>query len=431
MTTHETPCYYRVGPRQSDSPAIEDCVEGRLRLTEEGLVLGTDATSSDGSYTDRIDKHSNSAIRRLFGGHFDPQLFSFDDLPTDRTIAVPLTSIQDVQFLTWDGSHLRGADQTHGILVQTTAFGGDALLIQLGHGDRNRGSGTKRHRLFAQTLDALLAQSSPDRSAAGNGSVAAGTETVDASENSQVDWLDAPTAETTLVARNTSDETVTAHIGYREDEVVGGTYDVELDGNSTREWDGLSADNTIEVGAALGPRRTTARRFEVDGLASTDLVVEITPEEIAVQPGDGETVESTPASNQRSQQARSTPQSSPTTEAASQPPTGTQAATNPGGAASTSSVDPHETSPTETEDSSEGGVLKPLLVIVAGIGIGVFGSALVSLGVDLLIRASSGPTNSPGLIGFLEILPMIFTALNLVGLLVVLYGIYKLIGALR
>ncbi|MFC7028317.1 hypothetical protein ACFQH8_14430 [Halomicroarcula sp. GCM10025710] len=234
MTTHETPCYYRVGPRQSDSPAIEDCVEGRLRLTEEGLVLGTDATSSDGSHTDRIDKHSNSAIRRLFGGHFDPQLFSFDDLPTDRTIAVPLTSIQDVQFLTWDGSHLRGADQTHGILVQTTAFGGDALLIQLGHGDRNRGSGTKRHRLFAQTLDALLAQSSPDRSAAGNGSVAAGTETVDASENSQVDWLDAPTAETTLVARNTSDETVTAHIGYREDEVVGGTYDVELDGNSTR-----------------------------------------------------------------------------------------------------------------------------------------------------------------------------------------------------
>ncbi|MFC7028316.1 hypothetical protein ACFQH8_14425 [Halomicroarcula sp. GCM10025710] len=72
-----------------------------------------------------------------------------------------------------------------------------------------------------------------------------------------------------------------------------------------------------------------------------------------------------------------------------------------------------------------------MLVIVAGIGIGVFGSALVSLGVDLLIRASSGPTNSPGLIGFLEILPMIFTALNLVGLLVVLYGIYKLIGALR
>ena len=188
MTHQEAPGYYCVTGTPNYLPAAEEFVEGRLFIDGDQLVCGA-GEMRGGGYAETLDTYSESTVRRLFGNRFDPQEFRLE-VAFDRqaTLVVPLSAVSSADLQRWDGSQLRGADETFAVCVRAPSVLYDPVLIQLGRGGRNRGAGRTRHASLAAWLDAFGADmsSAPATEANGEPVEAAGTDrrTVQATEAS-------------------------------------------------------------------------------------------------------------------------------------------------------------------------------------------------------------------------------------------------------
>lgn len=167
MTRYETPGYYRVTDTPDELPSAGDCVEGRVFVTHDRLVCGAGEMGGMG-YADALDDYSESTVRRLFGSRLDPQELDFDTaLGRDGTVAVRLSDVASAELRRWDGSRLRGAEHTFAVCIHVPSALEDPLLLQLGRGGRNRGTGRTRHASLARWVDALAdgAASTPESEA--------------------------------------------------------------------------------------------------------------------------------------------------------------------------------------------------------------------------------------------------------------------------
>ena len=155
MTRHEAPGYYCATDTPGERPPTDDCTEGRLFLTDDRLVCGAGKMGGMG-YVDTLDTYSESTVRRLFGNRLDPQEVVLDTtLQQDATVVVPLSAVASAELRQWEGSRLRGAEHTFAVAVRAPSTLDTPLLLQLGRGGRNRGTGRTRHASLAQWLDAL------------------------------------------------------------------------------------------------------------------------------------------------------------------------------------------------------------------------------------------------------------------------------------
>lgn len=158
--TTDTPAYYTVTERPGRQP--EELVEGRLFVTPDRLVCGAGDGPLTSGYAGAVDNHSGSALRRLFGGVLDPQRFGLSAARShDQTITVPYASVTDAELLSWSGSELPGTEQTFAVRIDTRAVRG-SLVVQLGHGNRNRGSGHARHDRLVDLVRAHAAEMAND-----------------------------------------------------------------------------------------------------------------------------------------------------------------------------------------------------------------------------------------------------------------------------
>ena len=166
MTRHESPGYYCVTDTPDERPDAEECAEGRLFVDADRLVCGAGEMGGLG-YADTLDTYSESTVRRLFGNRFDPQEFDLGTaLQRDATLVVPLSAIVGAELRQWEGAQLRGAEHTFAVVVRAPSALDDPLLLQLGRGGRNRGTGRTRHVSFARWLDALDEATASDADAA-------------------------------------------------------------------------------------------------------------------------------------------------------------------------------------------------------------------------------------------------------------------------
>ena len=157
MTHHEAPGYYCVTATPDYLPAAGECVEGRLFIDGDQLVCGA-GEMRGGGYAETLDTYSESTVRRLFGNHFDPQEFRLEvAFEREATLAIPLSAVSSSELQRWDGSRLRGADNTFAVCVRAPSVLYDPVLLQLGRGGRNRGTGRTRHASLAAWLDASSA----------------------------------------------------------------------------------------------------------------------------------------------------------------------------------------------------------------------------------------------------------------------------------
>lgn len=156
----DTPAYFTVTDRPRRQP--DELVEGRLFVAEDRLLCGAGGGALTSGYAGAVDAHSGSALRRLFGGAFDPQQFPVSEAHArEETITVPYASVADAELLSWDGSELPGASETFAVLIDTRAVRG-SLVVQLGHGNRNRGSGRERHDRLVDLVRAHAADAGGD-----------------------------------------------------------------------------------------------------------------------------------------------------------------------------------------------------------------------------------------------------------------------------
>ncbi len=91
----------------------------------------------------------------------------------DKTITVPYASVTDAELLSWSGSELPGAEQTFAVRIDTRAVRG-SLIVQLDHGNRNRGSGHARHDRLVDLVRAHAAKTVNDAAVGEGGSTAGG-----------------------------------------------------------------------------------------------------------------------------------------------------------------------------------------------------------------------------------------------------------------
>lgn len=154
----DTPAYFTVTERPERQPG--ELVEGRLFVADDRLVCGAGGGALTSGYAGAIDDHSGSVLRRLFAGAFDPQRFGLSEARSrDETITVPYASVADAELLSWDGSELPGVTETFAVRIDTRTVRG-SLVVQLGHGNRNRGSGRERHDRLVDLVRAHAAQAS-------------------------------------------------------------------------------------------------------------------------------------------------------------------------------------------------------------------------------------------------------------------------------
>lgn len=152
----DTPAYYTVTERADRQP--EKLVEGRLFVTTDRLVCGAGDGPLTSGYGGAVDNHTGSTLRRLFGGALDPQRLGLSAARShDKTITVPYASVTDAELLSWSGSELPGAEQTFAVRIDTRAVRG-SLIVQLDHGNRNRGSGHARHDRLVDLVRAHAAK---------------------------------------------------------------------------------------------------------------------------------------------------------------------------------------------------------------------------------------------------------------------------------
>lgn len=155
MSRLETPGYFAVTDSTDAPPAPMDCIEGRLFLDETRLLCGAGEAFTEGGYAEKLDDHSASSLRIMFGGKTDPQQVSVDDAERkDGSVSVPLTAIADASVLQWDGNDRRGENATYAVRVEVPDVVSNSLLVQLGKGERNRGTLRQRHATLAAVLDA-------------------------------------------------------------------------------------------------------------------------------------------------------------------------------------------------------------------------------------------------------------------------------------
>ena len=183
MTRHEAPGYYFVTDTPDEQPSTDDCVEGRLFIADDRLVCGVGKMGGMG-YADALDAYSESTVRRLFGNRFDPQEVDLDTtLQQDATVVVPLSAVASADLRQWDGSRRRGAEHTFAVAVRAPSALDSPLLLQLGRGERNRGTGRTRHESLARWLDGVAdgtaSDSETDASATDAGTGASPTESDD------------------------------------------------------------------------------------------------------------------------------------------------------------------------------------------------------------------------------------------------------------
>lgn len=166
MTTYDTPGYYYFPNQFNSPPRPTEGVEGRIFLTDQQLICGAGAGFDNDGYIGQLDTYSGSTVRRLLWRSYDPQVTTLESvLKREQTVTVPYQSISDADLVEWNGSNLRGTDYTYGIRVDLNTYPSDPLLIQLGQGNRNRGSGRNRHAAVANEFESIADQSTQPESA--------------------------------------------------------------------------------------------------------------------------------------------------------------------------------------------------------------------------------------------------------------------------
>lgn len=154
MSLHDTPAYYTTTSTIDVQPTAEDCIEGRFFLDETRLVCGAGTAFTDSGYAEKLDQHSASSFQILFGGKIDPQRVRLEEIESkEATISVPFTQITGASLFQWGGSERKGEDSTYAVRVDAPEVVSEPLLIQLGNGERNRGTLKRRHVYLANVLD--------------------------------------------------------------------------------------------------------------------------------------------------------------------------------------------------------------------------------------------------------------------------------------
>ncbi len=311
MSRHEAPAYFCVTESVGRNPPAESCVEGRLFVEDRRLVCGAGDPTVQSGYVGKVDDHAGSTVRRFLGGFKGFQEFDATAAASrDRTRSVALTEVSDVGFTEWEGSELKGADRTYAVVVDAAEFAGESLVIQLGRGWRNRGSGRQRHAALARVIRALSANADgeSDATAAGDASAVtatAGTAGGDAETGGDASGtaraataepagtaggtmpetgseVDDETGDTTLVARNDTGSPVSARVGCRTDEGTEFAEDVTVPSREREEWTDLPADRAFEVGVSVDGGVNELTEFEGTENVEGDIHVYLAPDEVVV-----------------------------------------------------------------------------------------------------------------------------------------------------
>lgn len=292
MSRHEAPAYFLVTDDTDGEPDPESCTEGRLFLNEERLVCGAGDPAMQEGYVGRIDDHAGSTVRRLFGGVKGFQEFDATDATgRERTRSLSLDAVTGVDTVEWAGSDLRGADRTYGVRVDARELAGRSLLVQLGRGWRNRGSGRKRHAALARAIGAMAGDvgaagsddsptTEPGDVGSSTGTTATAERTADADE--QPSWLADESDGTVLVARNDTERTASARVGCRTDEGPRFVDDVTLASGGRKRWTDLPESRPFEIGVVPEHGDSTVAEFDGAEGVEGDIHVYLTSDEAVI-----------------------------------------------------------------------------------------------------------------------------------------------------
>lgn len=149
MRRYQTPGYYNFIESLGEYRP-SNCVEGRLFLDDEKLLCGA---GDHGGYGDTTDQYSGSILRRFFGKKHNPQRFEYDTARSrHNSVAISLDSVTDIKIVKWNKSELNRARDTYGVLLIDTSMAKNGLMLQLGEGKQNQGTGKNRHVALATAV---------------------------------------------------------------------------------------------------------------------------------------------------------------------------------------------------------------------------------------------------------------------------------------
>ncbi|WP_135854854.1 hypothetical protein [Halorussus salinus] len=435
MSRHEAPAYFCATERVGRNPPDESCVEGRLFVEDRRLVCGAGDPTVQSGYVGKVDDHAGSTVRRFLGGFKGFQEFEVEEAASrERTRSVAFAGVTGVEFAEWQGSELKGADRTYAVVVDAAELTGESLVIQLGRGWRNRGSGRQRHAALARVVRALSAEADAESDAppankvasgdsgavasGGSGTVAATaatasgattetasgatTEIASGTTGGETDasGFDGETGDTTLVARNDTGSPVSARIGCRTDEGTEFAEDVTIPSGEREEWTDLPADRAFEIGVSVEGGDNALTEFEGAETVRGDIHVYLAPDDVVVDT-------STPGS---------VATGATETETAGTTAERTDATPDRRGATSDAAVE------STRESASEGSRLKSAGIALVGVVVW-FGSALLQPSVALPGRGVPYSAD-PSLVQTLETAQAVVAFL---GVGVLLYGLYSFV----
>lgn len=400
MTEYQAAGYYCVIDSLTHQPDATDCLEGRLALTTEGLVCAVN-DDLDG-YTAAVDAYSGSTVRRLFGGKYDPQTFQIEDATSnERTVAVPYDSIVAAELCSWEGSDLRGATAGYGVFVRTTT---DDFVLQLGRGERNRGSGQTRHTALASELESRASgqQSTTSDAARPNGRTA--------SNSDDTDWL--TTDAQSLIVTNDSHSTVAARIGLRTADETHILEDISLETGETKRWDDIPQQQVVDVGAVIDDETQLSDRFE---MLDSNVQIAFQDEDVTV-----EAIETVPTATRQEQ--------SHTSDSSVTDIPGYTDATHSVGEASPDSRQSNGND--ESAPDTDSSLLRPASTMALGLGVTLFGPPLGFRLLFLFIELSSySIADSRSLVETVE--PFLTIGVPLAGTLLLVIGLYGVVKHVR
>lgn len=290
MSRQEAPAYFCVTDDPREPPAPNACTEGRLFLEDDELICGAGDPDVQDGYIGRIDSHTGSTARRILGRSKDFQEFD-SATATGRaaTQSVALGRVTDVETLEWDGSDLSGADETYGVRIASPRFGGDSLVVQLGRGWRNRGTGRNRHvalarllRAKADTAESTVSDDNTSASHPARPDEPGSTTPADETTGDPDSWL-ADEESTALVARNYTANQTTVRVGCRTDERVRFRDDVTIEDMEEERWTDLPERDPFEIGIVPEDGESVVRRFDGTAEIEGDILVYVTPEEATIE----------------------------------------------------------------------------------------------------------------------------------------------------
>jgi hypothetical protein len=189
----------------------------------------------------------------MFGRRFDPQEFDLDVATRrDGTISLPLSAIESAGLLEWDDSNLRGADHTYAVRVDAPSEFDEPVLLQLGHGRRNRGTGRPRHEMLVRWLQAAGGATAAEETTAVASNEA--SDPVDATASGETDDANAPDAPAAMSGATSA----TA-------DVVDGDSAPSATTAETAETPATSPEQSPGQSAAVGEQTGEADRPGADG----------------------------------------------------------------------------------------------------------------------------------------------------------------------